>query len=116
MSYTDPCGNCGKHRPDCICKQGYASVAGIKTIDNEFMPAKEPLNIPDGINHPLHYGGYDNPYEAIKVIEAWHLDFCLGNVLKYICRAGEKSADTELTDLKKARWYLQRRIEQLEKQ
>lgn len=70
----------------------------------------------NSINHPQHYGGETNIYEAIKVIEAWHLDFCLGNVLKYICRAGEKSASTEITDLKKASWYLNRRIEQLEKQ
>jgi len=33
---------------------------------------------------PLHYGGKDNPYEAIKVIDAWDLDFNLGNVVKYI--------------------------------
>ena len=42
------------------------------------------------VNHPSHYGGKDNPYEAIKVIDAWNLDFCLGNVVKYISRAGKK--------------------------
>lgn len=39
------------------------------------------------VNHPQHYGGKDNPFEAIKVIEAWDLDFCLGNAVKYISRA-----------------------------
>jgi hypothetical protein len=63
------------------------------------------------VNHPSHYGGEGNPYEAIKVIEAWELDFCLGNCVKYISRAGKK--DSEVTDLKKAAWYLNRRIEQL---
>lgn len=65
------------------------------------------------INHPAYYGG-DTVYEAIKVIEAWGLGFCLGNVVKYISRAGKKSKERELEDLKKAVWYLQRRVQQLE--
>lgn len=67
------------------------------------------------VNHPSHYGGKDNPYEAIKVIEAWKLDFSLGNVIKYISRAGKKSPSL-LEDLKKARWYLDRFISNLEKE
>lgn len=62
------------------------------------------------VNHPSHYGGKDNLYEAIKVIEAWNLGFCLGNVVKYLSRAGKKS-DKKLEDLEKARWYLDREIE-----
>lgn len=65
-------------------------------------------------DHPAHYGGADNPYEAIKVIEAWDLDFCLGNAVKYISRAGKKEANAEVVDLEKARWYIERRIEQLQ--
>ena len=65
------------------------------------------------VNHPQHYGGDTNPYEAIKVIEHWGLDFCLGNTVKYISRAGKKSKDTEIQDLEKALWYLQRKIETL---
>ena len=73
------------------------------------------------VNHPKHYGGKDNPYEAIKVIEAWELGFCLGNTVKYISRAGKKSliGDTEkehLQDLKKAAWYLNREIQRRENQ
>lgn len=67
------------------------------------------------INHPQHYGG-DTTYEAIKVIEAWNLDFCLGNTVKYIARAGKKENSKYLEDLKKAEWYLQRKIKQLEEQ
>jgi hypothetical protein len=67
------------------------------------------------VNNPDHYGGVDNPYEAIKVIEAWDLDFHLGNTVKYISRAGKKETDKELQDLKKAAWYLQRRIDNLQK-
>jgi hypothetical protein len=65
------------------------------------------------IDHPQHYGGEDNPYEAIKVIEAWNLDFALGNVVKYINRSGKKGS--KLEDLKKAQWYMNRAIEQAEK-
>jgi hypothetical protein len=70
------------------------------------------------VNHPAHYGGADNPYEAIKVIEAWQLGFCLGNAVKYISRAGKKVTHptpeaSRLEDLKKARWYIDREIEYL---
>ena len=61
------------------------------------------------INHPTHYGGKNNPYEAIKVIEAWGLGFCLGNAIKYISRAGKKGSRKE--DLQKAKWYLEREIQ-----
>lgn len=67
----------------------------------------------ESVNHPAHYGGADNPYEAIKVIEAWALGFCLGNTVKYISRAGKKGA--ALQDLQKARWYLDREIQNQEK-
>lgn len=66
----------------------------------------------DPINHPKHYGGADNPYEAIKVIEAWGLGFNLGNLVKYVARAGKK--DDVIQELKKARWYLDREIAILE--
>ena len=62
------------------------------------------------VDHPTHYGGAENPYEAIKVIEAWDLGFHLGNTVKYIARAGKKGA--RLEDLQKAAWYLNRAIEQ----
>lgn len=98
----------------------------------------EELKKIEEVNHPLHYGGKDNPYEAIKVIEAWQLGFCLGNTVKYVARAGKKvfvprRSDTRptdlqaqltaytgearesiLRDLKKAQWYLNREIERLE--
>jgi hypothetical protein len=64
------------------------------------------------VNHPDHYGGEDNPYEAIKVIDEWNLGFCLGNTVKYISRAGKKNKEKELEDLEKALWYLQYYINQ----
>ena len=67
------------------------------------------------VNNPEHYGGATNIYEAIKVSEAWNLDFHLGNTVKYISRAGIKNPEKELEDLKKAAWYLQRKIDNLTK-
>lgn len=68
----------------------------------------------NAVDHPAHYGGADDPYEAIKVIRAWALGFCLGNTIKYICRAGRKDSARELEDLRKARWYLDEEIHQRE--
>ena len=70
----------------------------------------------DAVDHPKHYGGENNPYEAIKIIEAaGHGDgFNLGNTLKYLLRAGKKDPSKTLEDLKKARWYLDRHIKNLE--
>ena len=65
------------------------------------------------VNHPSHYGGKDNPYEAIKVIDAWNLDFCLGNVVKYISREEKKGNNSKEQDLKKALWYLEHEIESM---
>lgn len=61
------------------------------------------------VNHPAHYN--TGKIEVIDAIEDWGLDFHLGNVVKYVARAKHKG--NELEDLQKARWYLQRRIQQL---
>jgi hypothetical protein len=62
----------------------------------------------EAVNNPAHYGGADNPYEAIKVIDAWDLNFNLGNTVKYIARCGKK--DNEIQELEKAAWYLNNEI------
>lgn len=63
------------------------------------------------VDHPNHYnvGGI----EVIDFIESWNLGFSLGNAIKYIARAPYKN--NELEDLKKAKWYINREIEKLEK-
>lgn len=71
-------------------------------------------NRPDTVNHPAHYAA-GRKFEPIDVIEDWELGFHLGNTVKYISRAGRKSK-TPVTDLKKARWYLDREILRVEKQ
>ena len=64
---------------------------------------------------PDYYGGKDNTYEVFQVLEAWGLDkdFYLGNVIKYLARAGKKNKLTEKEDLQKALVYLQKRIDSL---
>ncbi len=66
------------------------------------------------IDHPPHYGGENNPYEVIKIIDAqgWGMEFSLGNALKYIMRAGKKTPDAR-EDLQKAIWYIQHAIKSI---
>lgn len=64
----------------------------------------------DPVNHPQHYTSHPSGVECIQVTE--HMNFCRGNAIKYIWRAGEKGNEVE--DLKKARWYLDREIARLE--
>lgn len=66
----------------------------------------------DKVNKPDHYTYAGDTYEAIKVIEAWGLGFCLGNAVKYICRAERKGAPLE--DLRKAIWYIDHEIKRRE--
>lgn len=73
-------------------------ILGVEPVENEM------------VNHPAHYtlGGI----EVIDAIEAWQLDFSLGNAVKYIARAKHKGK--ELEDLRKAAWYINRAIENAE--
>jgi len=67
----------------------------------------------DQVNQPFHYTTHPSGIECIQIVE--HMNFCLGNAIKYIWRAGLKSPDT-INDLQKARWYLDREIARLEDQ
>lgn len=86
------------------CPYGY-NASWVKVVDSE-APTDDP------VNHPSHYTA--GKYETIEVIEDWGLDFCLGNAVKYISRAGKKDPSKEVEDLNKAVWYVNRRIKQLE--
>lgn len=67
------------------------------------------------VDHPDHYGGEENPYEVIKIIEHYKLGFNLGNTAKYIMRAGKKDPNKHIEDLEKSIWYIQREIQNLKK-
>lgn len=83
-------------------------------IDGVFW-AKKINRDSESVNHPSHYGGENNKYEVIKVIEALNMDFHMGNAFKYIARSGKKDPEKEIEDLKKAVWYINRKIELLQK-
>lgn len=73
-------------------------------------PYADAVPVPDLINHPPHYTAY--PVEVIELTE--HLNFCRGNAVKYIARAGLKGGpEDEITDLEKARWYVDRELRRL---
>ena len=80
-------------------------------MDNEFISKWAETIKFDIINKPRHYNS--SSIQPIDVTEDWELCFHLGNCVKYICRAGLKNKDTYIEDLKKARWYLDRKINNL---
>ncbi len=69
--------------------------------------------INDAVKHPAHYT--DGKIEVIDFIEDKGFDFCLGNAIKYISRAGKKDPNKKIEDLQKAIWYINREISQLSK-
>jgi len=66
----------------------------------------------DPVNNPVHYTRHPSGVEAIQITE--HMNFCMGNAMKYLFRADYKLNAIE--DLKKARWYLDREIARREGQ
>lgn len=69
--------------------------------------------VSDSVNHPSHYNQHPSGVECVTIAAGF--DYCLGNCIKYLWRAGLKSVDP-LEDLKKAAWYLNYKIKQLEEQ
>lgn len=99
--------------PCCECKHRFepGTMARLKAKDC-FKPKEEIANDEiDMVNHPQHYSAHG--IEPIDYIESHDLNFNLGNVIKYISRAPFKG--TELQDLKKAKWYLEREIKKHDK-
>lgn len=98
--------------PCCECKHRFepGTMARLKAKDC-FKPKEEKADDEiDMVNHPQHY---QHGIEPIDYIESHDLNFNLGNVIKYISRAPYKG--TELEDLKKAKWYLEREIKKHER-
>jgi len=85
---------------------GYAHPMTVADIARETL-----REINDLVNHPPHYTAHPSGVECIQVTE--HMNFCLGNAVKYIWRADLKGDAIE--DLKKAVWYVNREIERREK-
>lgn len=71
----------------------------------------------DPVNKPSHYCSHPSGIEAIQVTE--HMNFCIGNAIKYLWRAGLKTEDgldakmKQIQDMEKAIWYIEREIERV---
>lgn len=94
------CG-CEAHGKDAPCTCSCLEHAGLRW-------RQEHPEVEDPVNHPPHYRGPAG-VECIQVVE--HMNFCRGNAVKYIWRAGSKG--DEIHDLEKAVWYLNREIARL---
>ena len=119
-----PCDYCNNYIFGCQKQGGRSFVLGVDFIFNNDDKAKcmyfeakdfkakynEAEDNKEMINHPQHY---NQGIEAIDYIESHKMNFNIGNVIKYVTRAKHKG--TELQDLKKALWYLDREIKRLEK-
>lgn len=98
-----------------VSEQLIAVFSGDALIDD--IDIEE--SVEDNVNHPSHYTSHPSGVECIEITE--HYDFCVGNAIKYLWRAGLKrdadksELDKELEDLKKAKWYIDRKISLLNK-
>ena len=86
---------------DMTANHHYVNTAGTLTDPN------------DSVSNPSHYNSHPSGIECIAITR--HMDFCMGNAMKYIWRAGLKG-DSEKQDIKKAIWYLNDKLKQLNKE
>ena len=63
------------------------------------------------VNHPEHYNKHPSGVECIDIVR--HMNFNLGNVIKYLWRAGLKDGNADIQDLEKAKWYLEDEIKRI---
>ena len=75
--------------------------------------ASKSSNVSSTLSRPAHYGGEDNPFEAIKIIHHYNLNFNLGNIIKYTLRCGKK--DEAIKELEKIKQYADFEIQRLNK-
>lgn len=93
----------------CLRSDGNSSCVGCGLVFDIFENPEH-----DPVSNPAHYtAGGISPLDLIEA-QGMGRDFCLGNAIKYIARAGKKDGSPELEDLKKAQWYLSRYINKLE--
>lgn len=110
-----------KYKP-CFIKvpmKGPSPTTGVQRVEfkteivhrSGVSTADPGIRQPDMVNFPPHYRKHPSGAECVQITE--HMNFCLGNAVKYIWRSGEKGE--QLQDLRKARFYLDREIQRLEK-
>lgn len=100
------CDTCGQHDvaefDKLLIDQLNSKIDKLKKLNDE-------KSNDDVINHPDHYISHPSGVECLEIVQ--HMDFCLGNAIKYIWRCEEKGKPIE--DLKKAIFYLERKIQLL---
>ncbi len=111
-------GRWPKYCPECLPKYSKVPKKKEETVQTIVEKIAQTIGEPevkavpkneDVVNHPSHYTRGN--IEVIDFIEDQQLPYHLGNVIKYIARAGHKG--DKLEDLKKARWYLDRYIKEV---
>ena len=85
----------------------------IAYFDNYIDAQKFVDRVNNDVEHPKHYNDHPSGVECIQITE--HMNFCLGNAMKYVWRAGMKESESKEKDLQKAIWYLNREIEMVAK-
>lgn len=78
----------------------------MNNVEDKSSEKRNPDSVSDPVNHPRHYERLRVCLEPVDICELY--DFNIGNAIKYLLRAGRKDGAPELTDLKKALWYLER--------
>ena len=102
---------------ETLTNENKMTLSKLTKFREETNNIKEFTQTLDNVNHPSHYT--DGKIEVIDYIEDKKLGFCLGNAIKYISRAGKKKSgnmsdkEKEINDLRKAVWYIERRIKEL---
>ena len=107
-----------------VCIEGYENEAREVAVEPKISVTVDPKLLSeateDRVNHPSHYTSHPSGVECIEITE--HHDFCVGNAIKYLWRAGLKVdadkglVDKEIEDLNKAKWYIDRKINKLKKE
>jgi hypothetical protein len=102
---------------DACCNRCTAAASRLVNgiLSDFFSPvileSAVPFTKPDPVDHPSHYNSHPSGVEAITITQ--HYSFNVGNAIKYLWRAGLKSADP-IEDLRKAAWYCAQEIKRLE--
>ncbi len=114
MKRDECCFDCNDINRKKVCKADdckfFPHSLGPKKIMQQHASAFNCNIKEDVVNHPSHYKG-KNGIEVIDIIEGFDLTYCEGNIIKYILRHKKKNG---LEDLKKAQWYLNKKIKQME--
>jgi hypothetical protein len=107
---VSPCGGCTKEHRENLDDDFLGMKPEVIQLNEEEFDAFLEAIDEDNVNSPMHYTSHPSGIQCIQVTE--HMNFCLGNAVKYIWRAGLKKDAKE--DLKKAVWYINRELEKYE--